>query len=74
MAWLLAACASVTPGAPPKGLTPTACEKRALMTGEAPDVTSPEAVAESLRWGEFAPETCPEAAGRLDLGPPWDRR
>ena len=74
VAGLLAGCASVSPGAPPKRLTPTACEKSALMKGQAPDVTSPEAVAESLRWGALAPETCPDAAGRLDLGPPWSRR
>jgi hypothetical protein len=75
MVSLLAACApAVTPGTPPPRLTPTACEKRALMAGQAPDVASPEAVAESLRWGVLAPETCPESAGRLILGPPWGRR
>jgi hypothetical protein len=77
--WLIAACTSapvtpVTPARPPRGLTPTACEKRALMTGQASDGMSPEAVAESLPWGALAPETCPEAAGRLNLGPPWGRR
>lgn len=73
--WLLAACATATPSMlPPGRLTPTACEKRALMTGQAPDVASPEAVAQGLRWGALAPESCPEDAGRLNLGPPWDGR
>lgn len=72
--WLVAACGSVTATLPSPRLTPTACEKRALMTGEAPDVASPEAVAESLRWGVLAPESCPEAAGRLSRGAaPSDR-
>jgi hypothetical protein len=74
--WLMAACTSapVAPSPPLRGLTPTACEKRALMTGQVPDDMTPEAVAESLPWGALAPETCPEAGGRLILGPPWDRR
>lgn len=77
--WLIAACTSapVAPGPPPPGpprLAPTACEKRALMTGQVPDDMSPQAVAESLPWGALAPETCPGAGGRLILGPPWDRR
>lgn len=76
---LIAACTSarVAPGpAPPgpPGLAPTACEKRALMTGQVPDDMSPKAVAESLPWGALAPETCPGAGGRLILGPPWNRR
>jgi len=72
--WLLAACATATPRMPPGRLSPTACEKRALMTGQAPDVASPEAVAQGLRWGVLAPESCPEDAGRLNLGAPWDGR
>jgi len=44
------------------------------MTGQAPDVASPEAVAQGLRWGVLAPESCPEDAGRLNLGAPWDGR
>jgi hypothetical protein len=67
VAWLVAGCGAVTPTTLPQRLTPTACEKRALMTGQAPDVVSPEAMAESLRWGVLAPETCPDAAGRLSL-------
>jgi hypothetical protein len=43
------------------------------MTGQVADDMSPKAVAESLPWGVLAPETCPEAAGRLILGPPWGR-
>ena len=43
------------------------------MTGQAPDVTSPEAGAENLRWGALAPESCPEP-GRLDTSPPGTRR
>lgn len=79
MVWLIAACTSapaparVKPAASPPGLLPTACEKRALMTGQVADDMSPKAVAESLPWGALAPETCPEAAGRLILGPPWGR-
>ena len=38
------------------------------MTGQAPDLTSVEAVAEGMRWGQLAPETCPDAGGRLDGG------
>jgi hypothetical protein len=77
--WLIAACTSVPAAAPvrpaasPPGLMPTACEKRALMTGQISDVVGPEALAESLPWGALAPETCPDAAGRLILGPPWGR-
>lgn len=76
--WLIAACSSapapVRPAAPPAGLLPTACEKRALMTGQVADDMSPKAVAESLPWGNLAPETCPDAGGRVILGPPWERR
>ena len=67
----VAGCASsaprppVRPPAPPSGLTPTACERSALLTGQPPDVTSPAAAAENLRWGELAPESCAEV-GRLD--------
>ncbi|HEV3345476.1 MAG TPA: hypothetical protein VHC93_00215 [Methylomirabilota bacterium] len=43
------------------------------MTGQVPDVSSPEAAAENLRWGVLAPETCPEP-GRLDDSPPGTRR
>jgi hypothetical protein len=77
--WLIAACTSAPASAPfrpvasPPGIVPTACEKRALMTGQVADDMSPTAVAESLPWGALAPETCPEAAGRLILGPPWGR-
>ena len=35
------------------------------MTGQAPDVAGAEAVAEGMRWGLLAPETCPDAAGKL---------
>jgi hypothetical protein len=38
------------------------------MSGQAPDLTSPEAVAEGMRWGPLAPESCPDRAGRLDGG------
>jgi hypothetical protein len=76
--WLIAACSSalapVRPAAAPPGLLPTACEKRALMTGQVTDDTSPTAVAESLPWGALAPETCPDAGGRVILGPRWERR
>ena len=71
---LLAGCATAVPRpVPPAGLVPTACERSALMSGQEPDVTSPEAVAEGLRWGALAPETCPEP-GRLDERPPGIRR
>lgn len=74
---LLAGCASAVarpaPPAPREGLVPTACERSALMTGQPPDVTSPEAAAENLRWGALAPESCPEP-GRLDASPPGTRR
>ncbi|HEY7437578.1 MAG TPA: hypothetical protein VIE41_20720 [Methylomirabilota bacterium] len=43
------------------------------MTGQVSDDRSPQAVAESLPWGALAPETCPDAGGRLILGPPWGR-
>ncbi len=43
------------------------------MTGKAPDVDSPAAAAENLRWGALAPESCPDA-GRLDDSPPGARR
>jgi hypothetical protein len=74
----LAGCASATPRAPlrppaPSGLTPTACERYALLTGKAPEVSSPAAAAENLRWGVLAPESCPDAA-RLDDSPPGLRR
>jgi hypothetical protein len=68
----LAGCATavpVAPAPPPGHFTPTACERSVLVTGQAPDLTSPQAVAENLRWGALAPETCPEA-GRLDEGSP----
>ncbi len=39
------------------------------MTGQAPDLTSVAAVAEGMRWGLLAPETCADAGGRLDGGP-----
>jgi len=71
---LLAGCATAVPRpAPTERLAPTACERSALMTGQAPDVTSPEAAAEGLRWGALAPESCPEP-GRLDASPPGTRR
>ena len=73
-----AGCVSPAPRAParppaPSGLTPTACERYALLTGKPPDVGSPAAAAENLRWGELAPESCPDA-GRLDDSPPGLRR
>jgi hypothetical protein len=37
------------------------------MTGQAPDVAGVAAVVEGLFL--FAPESCPEAGGRLDGGP-----
>jgi len=71
---LLAGCATAVPRpVPPAGLVPTACERSALMTGQAPDVSSPEAAAENLRWGALAPESCPEPR-RLDASPPGTRR
>jgi hypothetical protein len=72
---LLAGCATAVPRPVPPagGLVPTACERSALMTGQAPDVTSPEAAAENLRWGALAPESCPEP-GQLDASPPGTRR
>lgn len=66
-AGLLAGCASTAPALPSDRLTPTACEKRALMTGQAPDVAGVAAVVEGLFL--LAPESCPEAGGRLDGGP-----
>ena len=70
---VLGGCASAAAPRPsPGALAPTACERSALMSGRAPDVSSPEAVAEGLRWGVLAPETCPEP-GRLDLDPPGRR-
>jgi hypothetical protein len=76
---VVAGCASpasrptARPPAPPSGLTPTACERNALLTGQPPDVSSPAAAAENLRWGELAPESCPDV-GRLDDRPPGFRR
>jgi len=67
---LLAGCASSlgrAPGPPaPAGLAATACEKRALMTGQSPDPSDPAVVAESVRWGVLGPESCPDGGGRLD--------
>lgn len=57
--------ATARPPAPPSGLTPTACERNALLTGKPPDVDSPAAAAENLRWGVLAPESCPDV-NRLD--------
>ena len=69
VAALLVGCATAPPPrtlAPPReGLTPTACEKRALMTGQAPDPAAAETVAEGLRWGVLAPESCSTEGGRL---------
>jgi hypothetical protein len=72
---LLAGCATAAPptARPVAERPPTACERSALMTGQTPDVASPEAAAENLRWGVLAPETCPEP-GRLDDSPPGTRR
>ena len=72
---LLAGCATAAPptARPVTERPPTACERSALVTGRAPDVTSPEAAAENLRWGLLAPETCPEP-NRLDDSPPGTRR
>ena len=70
---LLGGCATAAAPRPSPGtLVPTACERSALVSGRAPDLTSPEAVAEDLRWGVLAPETCPEP-GRLDVAPPGGR-
>ena len=66
-AGLVAGCASAAPALPADRLTPTACEKRALMTGQAPDVAGVAAVVEGLFL--LAPESCPDAGGRLDGGP-----
>lgn len=67
---LLVGCATAAPPsrplAPPReGLTPTACEKRALMTGRSPDPAAVETVSEGLRWGVLAPESCSTEGGRL---------
>jgi hypothetical protein len=48
---------------------PTACEKRAFMIGKAPDPDALQTVADGLRWGLLAPESCADAGGRLDGGP-----
>jgi hypothetical protein len=40
------------------------------MTGRPPDPTDPLVVAEGLRWGVLAPESCPDGGGRLDSSPP----
>jgi hypothetical protein len=64
---LPAGCAAATPALLSDRLTPTACEKRALMTGQAPDDTGVAAVVEGLFL--LAPESCPDAGGRLDGGP-----
>ena len=67
-AGLVAGCASAAPALLPSDrLTPTACEKRALMTGQAPDVAGVAAVVEGLFL--LAPESCPDAGGRLDGSP-----
>jgi len=70
VAALLVGCATVPPSRAPgpprdRPLTPTACEKRALMTGQAPDPAALETVTEGLRWGVLAPESCPTEGGRL---------
>jgi hypothetical protein len=65
-AGLVAGCASAAPALPADRLTPTACEKRALMTGQALDLAGVAAVVEGLFL--LAPETCPDAGGRLDGG------
>jgi hypothetical protein len=62
----VAGCASAAPALPSDRPTPTACEKRALMTGQAPDVAGVAAVVEGLFL--LAPESCPDAGGRLDRG------
>ena len=66
-AGLVAGCASAAPALPADRLTPTACEKRALMTGQAPDLAGVAAVVAGLFL--LAPESCPDAGGRLDGGP-----
>jgi hypothetical protein len=38
------------------------------MTGQALDLAEVKAVAEGMWWGLLAPETCPDAGGRLDGG------
>jgi hypothetical protein len=66
-ATLLTGC--TTTALPPPAaerLTPTACEKRALWTGQAPDLAAVAAVADAMWWGLLAPETCPDAGGHLD--------
>ena len=65
-AGLVAGCASAAPALPSDRLTPTACEKRALMTGQALDLAGVAAVVEGLFL--LAPESCPDAGGRLDGG------
>jgi hypothetical protein len=67
-AGLLAGCAGVAPAPPSDQLRPTACEKRALMTGRTPDLSGVEAVVAGLFL--LAPESCPDAGGRLDGGLP----
>lgn len=71
LAGLLGGCVSgpSAPGAvPSSGLRPTLCEKRALMKGQAPDRSEPDAVAADFMLGIFAPESCPDPSGRLDSG------
>ena len=72
LAGLLAGCASAPPPRPPlppSGPVATACEKRAFMTGKAPDPAALQTVADGLRWGVLAPENCADGGGRLDGGP-----
>jgi hypothetical protein len=49
-------------------LRPTACEKSALMKGQLRDLSDPAVVAADMMLGILAPESCPEASGRLDGG------
>ena len=73
LALLLAGCASAAPPsrlaeAPAGLLRATACEKSALMKGQLRDLSDPAVVAADMMLGILAPESCPEASGRLDGG------
>ena len=70
---LLGGCASAAPVSRPAEpsstvLRPTACEKSALMKGQLRDLSDPNVVAADMRLGILAPESCPDASGRLDGG------
>jgi hypothetical protein len=73
IALLLGGCASAAPATrpaegPTAPLRPTACEKGALMKGQLRDLADPNVVAADMMLGILAPESCPDASGRLDGG------